>query len=388
MLSNPIARILAGSISVAFLLQGCTPSESAESPMAPEAAKPAARVSIPNNLGSVGPWTLSDYETITYYLEGSFSTVATKRAAAVEAFKEWSLVLQDGSSRIRFQETTDINFANIKVSYGATLSGGCVEGTRVRYCNLILPNENYLLKGIGMVMGIPVSATSGDVMYSSTTGSIFSSNDLYAISSKYNLAYGVLSPMFEIPYYNATGTEVVIGWDALRSRTIPGPVYVKKNTYERNLVAAVMSPATAGYWNYSSTFPILTYLKTSNFGSSKYFSNWNYAQFDYSQYDPTYGLRGVDPAPGVLGYAGCAEPSVAPLNSRGSAAELFGFNPEMTWLGGYYSTSKGAPRYGAGTTTPIYFYKDAVTTRYRVSTTIPTTNATCVRLGGYAFAVK
>ncbi|MBK9579327.1 MAG: hypothetical protein IPK50_18305 [Fibrobacterota bacterium] len=382
-------RILTGSVFAAIALQSCQDSASIDAPTAAEAPKAAARASIPNNLASVTPWVLSDYETITYYLEGSYSTSPTNRASAVEAFKEWSLVLQDGYSRIRFQETTDRDFANIRVASvsGSAISGGCVEGTRVRYCDLLLPNINYLLKGIGMVMGIPVSSSSGDVMYSSNTGSIFSEADLSMIASKYNLAKGALTPVFEIPYFNATGTEVVIGWNTLRSRTVAGPVYVKKSLADRKLHAGAMGAGLAGYWSYSATYSILSYVKTHTYGAYAYYSAWNYADQNYSTVHPA-GMTGGDPAPGVLGYAGCVDNSQTRLNSFGTAPELFAFNPATIWIGGYYSRSAAPAKYAPGTTVPVYFYKDVTTARFRVSTTLPTTNATCARLGGYGFAVN
>ncbi|HNY30056.1 MAG TPA: hypothetical protein PKO15_04130 [Fibrobacteria bacterium] len=100
------------------------------------------------------------------------------------------------------------------------------------------------------------------------------------------------------------------------------------------------------------------------------------------------GLTGGDPIPGVLGYSGCADNTLAPQNRRGSAPELFGFNPEIVWIGGYMYPKAGAPKFDAGTTVPVYFYKDATTSRFRASTTWPNTNANCARLGGYGFAVN
>jgi len=352
---------------------------------------------IPNNLGSVAVWTLSDYETISYYLDGAFGSTSTWTLAAREAFREWSGALSDREHHVRFVETTDKASANIVVTNGATYQGGCVDQTRERFCNLTLPTGAYLLKGIGQILGIPASTGAGDVMNAPSTTAIFTAADLNSIGGRYQLvsqkASYHLTPVFNAPYNNASGSEIVIGWDDLRSRSASGSVTVNPSLHKRKLVALALPSNRVSSWDFPRTFGVLTYpLGTSGTGSV--FGRWPFLNGDYSVFGPS-GMKGSDPAPGILGFPSCSDPSVPPSEGASwtEAPQLFAFDPAEVYLvsppsGG--SPYASAPKWGisAGMTVPVWFYRNPATGTFAVSAGVPTGSVACARLGGYGFAVN
>jgi len=388
---------LLGAMASAALFQGCqgaaSPSEAEAVADAPVAARPGT---IPNNLGSLPVWTLSDYETISYYLEGAFKTSPTWTVSAREAFREWSAAILDRDHHVRFVETTDKASANIVVTNGTSYQGGCVDQTRVRYCNLTLPSGAYLLKGIGQIMGIPASTGAGDVMNVPSSNAIFSPADLGSIILKYGRntnGYQVL-PVFNARYSAGSGSEVVIGWDGLRTRSSSGSVTVSASLANRRMVVAALPGGAASAWEYVQTFGILTYPVIAS-GTTSGYRRWSFLNDDYSIYSP-FGLKGADPAPGVLGYPACADASIAPMEGARwmDAPQLFAFDPAKVFLnltnpfGNTARVQAGSPWYGEGVTVPVWFYKDNATGSYAVSAGAPSGSVSCARLGGYGFAVN
>lgn len=376
-----------GALSSAMLLQGCFQSES---PVQPESVNSlAARITVPNSLGSLPVWNLAEYETITYCLAGNYKTYTSYGDQAREAFREWSAALTDYSHRVRFVETTDAEAANILVSSGGTsMTGGCWEGTRVRYCNLTTPSYHYILKGIGLIMGIPASTGTNDVMGSPNNGTIFSPADLSAIRSYYNVYNENVEPIFDVPYYNSTGNEIVVGWETLRWRAIPGQVYVKRTLGDRRLIGGALYGGNPGHWNFAGTFPMYTYQRVSGTGAV-YLQSWPHQNYDYSFFDPVNAIKGTESSTPILGYSACSDASISALeSSTGNAPAIFAFDPSVTWVGGNPNISKQAPRYVSGQIVPLYFFKDVATGRWRVANKAPTGNVTCTKLGGYALAMQ
>lgn len=371
-------------------LIGCDQTSGVSQPASSEPVI-AARVSMPSNLGTLSPLDLHAYPTITYYLDGYYSSVATWNASAVEAFKEWTAAITDKDHRARFVQTFDPELAHIKVMYGSgsTVRGGCVETNGVRFCDLIVPGPTKIHLAIAAALGVPNSQTTGDVLNGTSPNLLFTQSDLNLISYTFGGIYnGTVTPIFDVAYYNASGNETILGWATLRSRMIPGPYYVKSGIADRKIVGLAMTNSNAGYWDWPATFGIQTYVIGSAYGNSR-LASWPHMTSTYAYLDPNWALSGNDPAPGVLGYPGCPDITVSPTNQDPQLVpQLFSFEPSQTFIGGYPYLSKQPARYLPGQTTQLFFYKEPALGRYRVSTTYPTGNVACVRLGGYALSVN
>lgn len=384
-------------------LQGCQETASTGPVPQERLPVPLARQSIPNNLGSTGPWNRYAQTTISYALSGDYAKYDKYHKMAQEAFREWSLVLSDAQQLIRFVEITDQENANILVSSGSTFQGGCAEDGTSRYCNLVLPTYSYLLKSIGLAMGIPTSSGVDDVMNTPSIASIFTPEDLASVRSVYGNTAGWAIPIMEASFYGRAGTEIVIDWESLRNRAKPGPIYVKRTLLDRTTIAGALGGFT-DRWEYSVTYPMLTYKLGS--GGSYYLTHWPYRNADYANsYSvrdrPTVqtGLTGGDPAPGVLGYPTYPVAGLVPaeasfsLDDYNKGAKLFAFDPSLVTLSktlyaGMRASAPSAAFGKPGQTIPVWFYKDLSTGLFRVSGTIQTGNVGGLRQGGWGIAVQ
>ena len=235
---------------------------------------------------------------------------------------------------------------------------------------------------IGRVLGLPQSTTSGDVLAGPSKGYLFTANDLASIQNTYHVSNGVLitQPIFEAKYANATGYEIIVGWENLRARQRPGPTYVSSVT----TVAAILGAGTPSPTG-PAVFPIYTYRKGGS--GTYYYPKWPFMATNYSAFG---GLTGTDLAPATLGQGSYTEP-YATLLSLGmdDSPKLFAFDPSLYCIP--FNTSlfvRGAPpKYRKYVTVPLSFYKDPATSTYRISTRRLMASSGA-RVGGYAFAIE
>ena len=158
------AGLAVGIVSMATLLSSCDGGHKSSEAVSAEPPAVAARVAIPDNLGSLTPLNLSTHPTITYYLDGYYASVATWQTSAVEAFREWTAAITDDSRRTRFVRTYDPELAHIRVIYSTGASkGGCTESNGVRFCDLKVGGPTTLPKAIGLALGVRASNTPGEI---------------------------------------------------------------------------------------------------------------------------------------------------------------------------------------------------------------------------------
>lgn len=381
-MNRQISSLLVGALSLTTGLTGCNRSAE-ESSLDLVSSKPAARVSIPMDPNSLSAWTPSSNTVITYYL----NIGSTFKPQFQEAFREWSVGLSTWSDHFRFVEVSDPEAANIRINSSTVATqAGCTYSNGTKFCDLNWKARTAVSFWIGRIMGVPVSANSGDVMYEGQDNSLFTASDFQNMSYAYGYTMGRdLEPIFDVKYYNYTGWETVIGWESLRSRSKPAPIYVSLAT--RVLVGSVIKniPYPSGY----ATFPLNTYQNSYNYGTSNRFAYWPFQSTSYPD-----GLSGTDAAPGRLGDNSCVDASFKLINAPSAAPtattgyRIFGYNPAAVGMYWYQSTfTSGIINHGVGPTAPLYFYKDAATGSFRVASSVPAGNS-CYRLGGWGFAVQ
>lgn len=365
------------------LLTSCEPANETNA-LAPENPTPAARVSIPMDPNSLAPWAGGADVAITYYLN---IPNAADKASFREAFKEWSVALSNWTDHFRFVETSDADNARLRINSSSSATQvGCTGWALNRFCDLNWKQGSGFNFWIGRLMGVPASATAGDVMNPASGNSLFTASDFQNIAYAYGRSAGeTYDPIFDVKYYNYSGYETVIGWESLRSRSKPGPVYVTLST--RNLVGmAIKNIPEPGYY---ATYPLNTYLYATTYGVYKHFAFWPFQSMSVP-----YGLSGTDAAPGHLGDNSCPDTRYTPILTPSAAPNattgyrIFAYNPATVgiyWGNGRFSQS--LPQFQFGAMAPLYFYRDPIYGSWRVANVIPA-GTSCWRLGGYSPAVQ
>lgn len=376
---------LFGAALACTALVSCDKPQGADAGVGPEAT-PAARVSIPLTNSSFTAWPVVRYTPgtawvptqITYFLDGTVGS--STRALYREYFREWAVALTGRDMKVRFTESTNPDLANIKVSIGSATTSGCVDQNGTRYCDVSLKYSSDFMYQMGRTLGLPTSQTQGDVMFSGTYGgSLFTANDLAAISQVYGYKVGqILTPMFTAKYSNSTDSEVVIGWESMASRSLPAPVYVIRSS--RHLVAGLVNGYQASEIDYPAINIVFPFAQTIN-NYSYYAAFWPQITSDPTIANlnvPSY-MIGYDPEYITLGYSTACNDTKAPLISM-SNANLLAFDPATAWINARFKVRMGA-RFPIGLATPVYFYKTP-TGRFSASIA-PPSNATCTRNGGW-----
>lgn len=341
-------------------------------------------MSIPMDETSLHPWTSGGDRQIYYYLD--LPTESYKESFR-EAFREWSVGISSWTDHIRLVEVDNADAAHIQVKSSSTPTrAGClVDEFQAKFCDLNWqPGSGNVSYWVGRLLGVPTSSNPGDVMSPNSNNPFFTQSDFDNMTTAYGRPIqGDYMPIFDAKYANQTGYETIIGWESMRSRIQPNPVYVQVNS--RKVVGAVINRIPeAGYY---ATYEIQGY--TWFAGGLDKSAHWPFQPKTFTSL-----IIGNDVPRGRLGDGGCPNDNYSLVEAFSSAPtatkgyRLFGYETDsmsMRWDGKKFSPT--IVNHAHGKNVRVFFYFDNLNKSWRVTTdTTYVKQFPCRRLGGFGLA--